>query len=325
VTTPAPDIFNASNLHHVGPIGAHPPRQCFFRAYLDSHPAYAKKPRDRADGASERRSEAGLVFEMAIFDRIRARAAAGEFALTDLTGVPDVPEDRPPHRGGQATSATRHAIRAGAEIIIGGVIRAEESRHVSALRQQRVWEALPGGMKPLTNTVWVCLVGKPDILVLDRASGSYMPVDVKHHKARTGVSGATPARLGLLGGALDFDAMPQSPGFGSNRRRTDGFQLAHYMRILLRQHRGLRTSRMYDDSAETCPAADLRGGIIGSDCVDPTDPDVPIEIAWHDLGLPPRWFRNAEDGGLRTRSEAWRAKQREWLAAPSVFREQGGH
>jgi len=322
VTTPAPDIVNASNLHDGGPIGAYPPRQCFFRAYLDSHPAYAKMPRDRADVASERRSDAGLVFEMAIFDRIRARAAAGEFALADLTGAPDVPEDRPPHRGGQATWATRHAMSAGAEIIIGGVIRAEVSRQVSALREERVWGALPGGMKPLTNTVRVFLVGKPDILVLDRASGSYMPVDVKHHKARTGVNGATPARLGLLGGALDFDAMPQSPGFGSDRRRTDGFQLAHYMRILLRQYRGLRTSRMYDDSAETSSAADLRGGIIGSDCVDPTDPDVPIEIAWHDLGLPPRGLPYAEDGVLRARSEAKRAKQREWLAAPSVFREQ---
>lgn len=321
MTTHVPVAPDAKPSGGVGSIGAYPARQCLFRAYLNAHPAFAGLPRDQTDDAAKARADAGLNFERAVFDRIRARSAVGEFTLVDLADVPDVPDVRFPNSGGEATWATRQAMRARTEVILGGTIRAQIRHLGSVMKDDRVRGAVGSRSNRKFSPVSVWLVGKPDLLLLDRSSGAYFPVDVKHHQAKKGSRTAAVARLGLLGEDLDFDVMPELHGFTSYRRGTDGFQLAHYVRILLEQRRGRLGRWRVRNGFESQAAVALRGGVIGSDCVELRDPDSAIEIVWHDVQPPPRpdcW------GGVRqVGSDAQRSRLEEWRATPSVFREQG--
>jgi hypothetical protein len=150
-----------------------------------------------------------------------------------------------------ATEATVAAMEAGADLIAGGWLPLDETGRRT---------------------------GKPDLLI--RATGGYVPVDVKHHLTLE-VEEDTTSLVSSLSSPFP-DVVETRFGWARRKRRGDLLQLAHYRRML-----------------EACGhASSMRAGIIGKERV----------VVWYDLDQP-MWQTPAKSDGkkrkLRTTMEIY--------------------
>lgn len=179
--------------------------------------------------------EAGNAFEEVIFDALEG--AEDVVRLDDSLPEPD------------REAATTEALHNGTRVILGGRLPLD----VAGRR-----------------------VGKPDVLVRAEARSdgawAYVPVDVKHHKAFAAAPNAATMESALTAPAWTNATRRAGWQLGASRK-SDGLQLAHYVRML---------QACGHDS--TCGM----GGIIGKEEV----------ISWIDLterNLPQTWRKGRAD------------------------------
>ena len=201
------------------PQGGYAAKRCPLWVQYDALPPPEVEPIPPSPFALHQMAS-GNQFEADIFDVLAG--AEDVLRLEDSLAEPD------------REAATIEAMSNGTRVILGGRLRLD----VAGRR-----------------------VGKPDVLVRaeTRPDGAwaYIPVDVKHHKAFDAAPDAVTLESPLTAPAWS-DATPRTGWAVGSHRKSDGLQLAHYVRML-----------------QACghDSASGMGGIIGKEAV----------ISWIDL------------------------------------------
>lgn len=210
-------------------LGAYWSKWCPRRIHNEFDPTITPVEELEPSEAAATRMQAGADFEHDICDRFAQECAD----LVDLNDCCDT--------SAELIDATVAAMDAGTLAILGGQLP----------------DDIAGGR-----------TGRPDVLIhagQHCATGvqTYLPADVKHHRATTRSSKAI-ARLSSLSAPTLGDAQ-EVPGLAPGYREDDCIQLAHYWRML--------------QACGRAPEAPATGAIIGTDQFDDGMP----MIVWHDL------------------------------------------
>jgi predicted RecB family nuclease len=209
-------------------LGSYAAKTC-ARVIHNQYDATIEAPPYEVPEPLQRLFDAGNEHERAVFE-------AWTIAQQDLVNLLALDQREPPSKEAKEAhiAATVNAMRRQAPIILGG----------------RLPDDVTGGRG-----------GKPDILLLDPASGGYHPADVKAHHVLTAGEGAM---VSSLADPAYFAASPV-PFAVRRRGEDDVIQLAHYWRML-----------------EACGfnAATPYGAIVGN------DPGEGYHLTWHDLSAP---------------------------------------